>query len=281
MGFSEAGSGKTEVRSAGALNAGVLIAALLAPACGGDGNTAGAGPSGGATAADAPRSAPLSAEARRIDEALESGLTGPGELKNGLAAAILIDVSGSMNRAVGGRASAKKIDIARRAATDLVEEFARYADDHPLEPVLLAIYEFSRRDDVDDARVVVPMGRPDRARARQGIAAMRADGGTPISTSMIEAKRALDATGVSKRHLLVITDGENTNGFEPEDVTAAIGRRPVEERPSIYFVAFDIEASRFTTVRDAGGLVLAAANAAELKDTLDSLIRGRILVERD
>ena len=97
---------------------------------------------------------------------------------------------------------------------------------------------------------------------------------------MIIAKRELDLTGLTRRHLLVVTDGQNTDGFAPEEVAAGIGRRPEAERPSMYFVAFDVEESRFSAVRDAGGLVLAAANARELNDTLDSLLRGKILLER-
>jgi hypothetical protein len=57
-------------------------------------------------------------------------------------------------------------------------------------------------------------------------------------------------------------------------------RRPESERPSVYFVAFDIAAARFEAVKNAGGLVLAAANAQELTDTLDFLLTGKILVEQ-
>jgi Mg-chelatase subunit ChlD len=124
------------------------------------------------------------------------------------------------------------------------------------------------------------MGPPDRATAAAAIAKLEPDGGTPIGAAMITAKQALDATGLSRRHLLVVTDGENTDGFRPERVAAAIARRPDAERPSIYFVAFDVEASRFAGVRDNGGLVLPAANATELNETLDMLLRGKILVEK-
>jgi Mg-chelatase subunit ChlD len=108
---------------------------------------------------------------------------------------------------------------------------------------------------------------------------MRANGGTPIGDAMVAAKRALDSSGLTRRHLLVVTDGENTDGYKPADVMAALARRPEQERPSIYFVAFDIEASRFSAVRDGGGLVLAAGNATELDTTLNSLLTGKILVE--
>jgi len=51
---------------------------------------------------------------------------------------------------------------------------------------------------------------------------MHADGGTPIGDAMITAKMDMDATGLSKRHILVITDGENNKGYTPEDVTRTI-----------------------------------------------------------
>jgi hypothetical protein len=85
---------------------------------------------------------------------------------------------------------------------------------------------------------------------------------------------------LSRRHLLLVTDGENTDGHAPDRVAAAIARRPDAERPSIYFVAFDIDARRFNDVRDAGALVLGAANARELNETLDTLLRGKILIEK-
>lgn len=218
--------------------------------------------------------------ARRIDEQLAPKREIP--VREGLAAAILIDVSGSMDDRVEGLDGRRerKIEIARRAARDLVDQFARYAAEHAGEDVQLGLYEFSRRRGDPDCRPVIPMARPDLERAARAIDALEADGGTPIGEAMIVAKRELDDTGLSRRHLLVVTDGENTDGFSPEDVARAIGRRPERERPSMYFVAFDVEASRFARVRDAGSLVLSAANARELNDTLDSLLRGKILLEK-
>ena len=217
---------------------------------------------------------------RRIDEQLTPASAGAS--KEGIAAAIVIDVSGSMKEEVDGEdgREERKINIARRAARDLVEQFARYADDHKQEPVLLGIYEFSERKNQDDCRPVIKMAPPDRARADQALASLRADGGTPIGNAMIFAKRELDATGLTRKHLLVVTDGENTEGFAPDDVATAFNRRPEAERPSLYFVAFDIEASRFNRVKDAGALVLGAANAKELNSRLDALLRGNILLEK-
>lgn len=201
-------------------------------------------------------------------------------IRDGLAAAVMIDVSGSMRQEASGSRE-RRIDVAKRAAIDLVEQFARFADDHKALPVLLAVYEFSSERRGGDVREVIRMGPPNRAAAAAAIHAMRPDGGTPIGDAMVEGKRALDATGVTRRHLLVVTDGENTDGFDPGDVTAAIGQRPFDERPSIYFVAFDIEGTRFRSVRDSGGFVLEAGGGKALGETIDSLLRGKILIEKN
>lgn len=215
----------------------------------------------------------------RVGEALAGGPSAAP--REGLAAAIVIDVSGSMNDRVRGDDGqrVRKIEVARRAAGGLIEQFAAYAEAHPDERVELGIFEFSRREGQPDARPIVPMGPPDRA-AIEMLARLQPQGGTPIGTAMIAATHALDATGLSRRHLLLVTDGENTHGFGPEAVAAGIARRPPDAQPSIYFVAFDVDARRFDGVRDAGGLVLPAANAQELTGTLDMLISGKILVER-
>ena len=248
-----------------------LLATLwLMSACG---DTSGPGSAGRVAEAPDP--------AQAIDAALEAGTR--TDLRDGLAAAIVVDVSGSMNDRVRGEdgRSTRKIEVARRATRDLIEQFVAYAGKHPDEAVLLGLFEFSRRDGEPDLRPIVPMGPPDPGGADQAIARLQPDGGTPIGQAMLAATRALDATGLSRRHLLMVSDGENTDGFAPEDVAAAIGRRPEAARPSIYVVAFDIDARRFAPLKEAGALVLSARNARELHDTLDMLITGTILVEKE
>ena len=212
----------------------------------------------------------------RIDEDLEPSDTAPAD-RDGIAALVVMDVSGSMADPVQ-QGGPPKIEIARRSALALIQQFANYATAHPGEPVLVGLYEFSGASG-EDTREVIPLSQADPQRAQDALAGMRARGGTPIGDAMIVGKRVLDRSGLTRRHLLVVTDGENTDGREPEDVMAALSRRPPEERPSVYFVAFDIAANRFDSVRDAGGLVLAAGNERELNDTLSSLLTGKILVE--
>src|SRR6266481_4751930 len=77
-----------------------------------------------------------------------------------------------------------------------------------------------------------------------------------------------------------ITDGENNKGYSPQNVTQIISSQAPEERASIYFVAFDVAATMFDSVRDSGGLVLAASNETDLQGTLDYLLSGKILAEQ-
>jgi Mg-chelatase subunit ChlD len=206
----------------------------------------------------------------------------PAAWKDGVAAVVLVDVSGSMNDRVRDRDGERqrKIVIARRAALDLVRSFETYARAHPGEPVLLGVYEFSQRSGVPAARPVIPVGPPDSTTAGERLEQMRPRGGTPIGDAMIEARRALDATGLRRRHLLVVTDGENTDGVSPAEVARVMERQDDALRAPIYFVAFDVEANAFDTVKKHGGLVLPAKDGGDLVRTLDELLSDKILVEK-
>ena len=199
--------------------------------------------------------------------------------RDGIAAVVLMDVSGSMGESIrdGGRRR-PKIDIAREAAIALIRQFDAYGKAHPGETVQVGLMEFSDRPPAS-AREVIPLSAADPERAESALARMHPDGGTPIGDAMVAGKRALDLSGLTRRHLLVVTDGVNTDGVKPDDVLKALTQRPEVERPSVYFVAFDVDASRFSTLRDAGSLVLPAADAKELNSTLESLLTGKILVE--
>src|SRR5262245_20753836 len=202
-----------------------------------------------------------------------------GAPREGIAAILMIDASGSMAESVETKAGPRpKIDVAREAALVLVRRFDEYARSHPDEQVVVGVMQFTARQRSND-RARLTLSAPDPDRARLHLQRIVTGGGTPFGDAIVAGKHGLDLSGMSRRHLIVVTDGENTDGYEPEDVLKALSGRPESERPSVYFVAFDIAASRFDAVRDAGGLVLAAANGDELDSTLNSLLSGKILVE--
>jgi hypothetical protein len=108
---------------------------------------------------------------------------------------------------------------------------------------------------------------------------MKADGGTPIGDAMVVARLALDASALRRRHLIVLTDGENTDGRAPADVVRVLERQADEARAGLYFVAFDIAASAFAPIKESGGVLLSARDGAELATTFRELLSDRILVE--
>jgi hypothetical protein len=227
---------------------------------------------------------PTSREETSRVNPLEEALRAPASIarQEGIAAAILMDVSGSMEDSVKDSqgTSMPKIEIARRAVLTLLGQFDDFAKKDPNRPVLVGVYEFSTRDRQPSCRQVIPLGKPDLANSTAEVGKMVPDGGTPIGDAMIKAKRDLDATGMSRRHILVVTDGENNRGYSPGAVANAIARQPEQDRASIYFVAFNVAANVFNDVKEAGGLVLAANSENDLRQTLDFILTGKILVER-
>jgi hypothetical protein len=162
----------------------------------------------------------------------------------------------------------------------VIRKTADFAKAHADKPILLGVYEFSVRDTTAPCRRVIALGPPDPLSSEAAVNRMTADGGTPIGNAIIQAKQDLDRTGSSHQHILVVTDGENNNGYSPSDVVNAISLLPEDWRASTYFIAFDVSAEKFNTVRDAGGFVLSATNEAELNQTLDYVLTGKILAEQ-
>ncbi len=238
---------------------------------------------GGAGCLEMPRSRSGGDSALGINP-LEAMLRPPASAtwQDGIAVLVLVDTSGSMRDGVkdADGQDKPKIEIARRCVTTLVQQMSGFVQQHPDRRLVVGIYEFSARDGEPSPRRVVRLGEPDPAAAAAAARNMVPSGGTPIGNAMIVAKRELDASGLARRHMLVITDGQNNNGYSPGDVADAIARQPAEGRAAIYFVAFDTAAKYFDAVKDAGGLVLAAANENDLGQTLDFILTGKILVEQ-
>ena len=75
-----------------------------------------------------------------------------------------------------------------------------------------------------------------------------------------------------------MTDGDNTAGRSPDDVARDIFRKS-DGAVQIYFVAFDTDPEKFAFLKEAGGDVIGAGNATELRTALDEVYQGKILAE--
>jgi len=202
--------------------------------------------------------------------------------REGIAIGVAFDVSGSMKDNVAG-ADGKmmpKIQVARQCALGILKQADAFVQKHPEQTVEMGVFEFSSRQRGPSCRQVIPFGPINLSAATSAVERMKPEGGTPIGDAVIHVKQAIDQTGLKTKHLLVITDGENNQGYAPGDVVDVLSRLPDDRRSSVYFFAFDVAANKFNAVRDAGGLILSAANGVELQQTLDYVLMGKILVEQ-
>jgi len=188
------------------------------------------------TACDGPRrSAPPTDEE-------ESSAPYQAEVEEGLGAAIaiLVDTSGSMKDAAPGDNRPKAI-IAREALQAMLDATEAFVAKRPEFAVKVGIYSFS-----SDVSTVMPIRSFDRTAVREALARLpQPGGGTAIGEAMHAARPDLYRSGVYRKYLLVVTDGENTSGRSPDYVAREIFQKS-EHGVQIYFVAFDTSADRFS-----------------------------------
>jgi Mg-chelatase subunit ChlD len=103
-------------------------------------------------------------------------------------------------------------------------------------------------------------------------------GDTPIGSAMVRAVRDLNATKMSRKHVVLLSDGKNNSSFDPTDVMKVINETGAA---SVYCVAFDVNAGCFNGIKTNGGLVYSAANQQELQSQLDTILNTKILVEAE
>jgi len=191
----------------------------------------------------------------------------------GAAVAILVDTSGSMKERAPGDSRPKYV-VAQEAIGAMLDATDAFVARHPDFPIKIGVYTFS-----SSVRVVRAIQPYDREAIRRTIAELpRPGGGTAIGDAMREARPDLYRAGVFRKYLLVVTDGENTNGRAPDEVAREIFRKS-EGAVQIYFVAFDTSPEKFAFLKETGGDVIGAGTGGELKTALDGIYQGKILAE--
>jgi hypothetical protein len=214
---------------------------------------------------DARRLAAREASSAPYEAAIEEGL--------GAAVAILVDTSGSMRQNAPGDSRPKYV-IAQESLEAMLDATDAFVAKRPDFPIKIGLYSFS--SSVRRLRSIQPY---DRAAIRAALQELpRPGGGTAIGEAMSEARPDLYRAGVFRKYLLVLTDGENTNGREPEPVAREIWHKS-DGAVQVYFVAFDTSPEKFAFLKDVGGDVIGAGTGAELRTALDGIYTGKILAE--
>ena len=198
-----------------------------------------------------------------------------------VAVAILCDTSGSMNQTVKGASGNKepKSQIANRALLAIVARLEKYSASSKRK-VFAGLFTFAGKG----AQELVKPAPFDAATLRAAIERMpKPSSGTPLGTAVEEATRALGGIKAGSRHVLVITDGENTSGPPPEAVLPKLQDAALKNSAPVYFhfVAFDVDARVFAGVKKSGATLVSAGDEKQLNDKIGFIIEEKILLEKE
>jgi len=203
--------------------------------------------------------------------------------EEGVALAIIYDTSGSMKEPVpdasGG--SSPKYVIANRAllaVTRQLQAFATNTASGAPRKVHAALFTFQG----EHAREIVKLGPLDANAFEQWANRFSSPhGNTPLGNSLDAAAHAVLNSPLSRKHVLVITDGINTVGPTPHTVLPRLKRLAEEKGASlsVHFVAFDVDARQFAPLKRLGATVVGAADEKQLNSQLQFILQQKILLE--
>jgi hypothetical protein len=217
-------------------------------------------------------------------------LLGPGLLhvsaadEDGVALGILYDTSGSMRDPVpnSSGSSSPKYVIANRALTAIVKQIQTFTTNGTAgtpRKVDVGLFTFER----EGAKPVVQLGPFDADAIQKWTADFKSPkGGTPLGNALRTVSQAVLDSPMPRKHVLIITDGMNTIGPEPAAVLPSINRGAEKKQTAVFvhFIAFDVDAKVFDSVKKQGATVASAADERELNAQLDFILQNQILLEK-
>jgi hypothetical protein len=203
--------------------------------------------------------------------------------EEGVALAIVYDTSGSMQQPVkdaDGSMSPKHV-IAKRALQAALLRLRSFVTNAPAgttRKVEAGLFVFSGNGSTEFVRFGPFDGR-DLSRWTNNLPAPSA--GTPLGRALEAAYAALLRSSLSRKHILLITDGVNTVGPKPEAVLPGLQQQALRKQTplSLHCVAFDVDAKHFDPIKKLGATVVGAANEAQLNAQLGFILEKKILLE--
>jgi hypothetical protein len=203
--------------------------------------------------------------------------------EEGVAVAIVYDTSGSMKDPVkdaAGRSTAKYV-IANRALIAIANRIQTFSTNGAAggpRKIHAGLYVFQN----DGPRAALPFGPFNAATFTTWARGFSApNGGTPLGSTLNAAGRAALNSGLTRKHVLVITDGVNTIGPTPAATLAKLQQEAQKHGTSVavHFVAFDVDAKVFEGVKKLGATVVEASNESQLNTQLEFILEKKILLE--
>jgi len=209
----------------------------------------------------------------------------PPAPQDGLALAIVYDTSGSMADDVINASGAKepKYRIARRAINSILDLMDVYTKETTNGMPRVVYAELIALNKSQVKRVL--QLSPFNAQALKTTIDRfpKPTGGTPLGKALLAAAEDLMASPLNRKHILVLTDGENTEGRRPEAVMPELleQARTNNTGIQIHFVAFDVAADIFEPVKTLGATVVSAHDETQLNEQLEFILQKKILLENE
>jgi len=202
--------------------------------------------------------------------------------EEGIALAIVFDTSGSMKDPVAdsaGKMTPKHL-IAKRALRAIIDRLAAHqsgpsAAARNLETGLVVFGQ-------NRALVAVPFRRFEAAALRAWADQFKEPGGaTPLGEATHAAANMVLGSKLTRKHVLVVTDGANTAGPDPAAVIAHLKKLAAQKQAGIgfHYVAFDVDAKLFDPIKKLGASVVSAADERQLNAQLEYIMERKILLE--
>jgi hypothetical protein len=207
--------------------------------------------------------------------------------EEGVAIAIVYDTSGSMIGPVRDQAgrNAPKYVIANRALTAIIDRLQKVSTNAAAgAPRRIEAGLFVFNDKGTGAAEVVPFGPFNATALRQWTKNFtRPDGSTPLGEAVRAAGEAVMKSKLSRKHVLVLTDGMNTSGPDPAVIIPRLRNDAAKSGSSIdvHFVAFDVSAKVFDPVKKLGATVMGASDELQLNTQLTFILEEKILLEAE
>ena len=217
--------------------------------------------------------------------ALERSTTCRAADEDGVALAIIYDTSGSMHDSVPNREGGRspKYIIANRALAAVAKQIQAFATNSAggaPRKVDVGLFVFSG----NTARQAVKFGPFDEAALQQFARTFASpNGNTPLGNALAVASRTVLNSPLSRKHVLIITDGLNTEGPTPDRVMPGLKQQAEQKNTtlSVHFVAFDVDAKQFASVKKLGATVVGAADEKQLNTQLEYILQRKILLEEE
>jgi len=174
----------------------------------------------------------------------------------------IFDSSGSMDESLKG---VRKIDSAKQAMKSALLKCKKHDDNfHDLE---VGVLYFPN----GNVECLIPLSRFNYDLIMSQVNKLDSYEGTPLGIGLAYGERMLDANASGKRSIILLTDGENTVGREPDIVWKSIidANRKYNDYPTkLYVIPFNTEMGYFNGLKQLGAVITEAKEGKQLEKIL-------------